>query len=120
MMPKRLTTTVHFVDPDTGESRVVGPGRNLSRADEKQLREAWGNRFDAMAEDVDVDPEDVPQREQLEGGHPLADSAPADDSSPQVEEAMEVREETRTERGRQAAVDAGHDEKDLARRGQRK
>lgn len=93
-MTKKLNTTVHLADPETGESRMLGPNSKLSRADVKQLREGWGKRADEFFEDDgdDPEPEELDQKKVTEEGHPPADSQPAD-STPQVKAAQKVRQQ---------------------------
>lgn len=105
---KRLNTTVHLSDFETGEAKVLGPNDKLSAEDRKELEKRWGKKASEFLEDSeDEEPEALSAEEHEEAGHPLADSAPADDTSPQVEEAMERREEARTEANPEGVDDSG-------------
>lgn len=93
-MAKHLNTTVHLTDPETGAVTVLGPKSRLTAAQRKQLNENWGKSGDVFFdEDEDAEPEDVPQAEHLEAGHPPADSGPA--GGPKVEEAQKARAKAR-------------------------
>lgn len=108
-MAKKLNTTVHLVvDNETGETRVLGPGSKLSSEDHEALKKNWGKRYDEFFDDDDEDGDDYEmpsQQEALEDGKPLADSQPAD-SSPAIEEAMEIREQARTDANPAGVADA--------------
>lgn len=79
-MTKRLNTTVHLFDPETGDSRMVGPNDKLSRADVKALREGWGKAadrfFDDDGDEDDPAPEEVSQEEHAKAGRPTASETP--------------------------------------------
>jgi hypothetical protein len=62
-MGKVLNSTVHFVDPDTGETEIWHPGRKLSAADIKKL--GWPKGHESIGEDDEEDsPEGDPEDEQ--------------------------------------------------------
>jgi hypothetical protein len=97
---KKLNTTVHLGNSETGESRVLGPNDKLSAADRKELEKNWGRRASEFLVDSDDDeaPEDVSAEDQLAAGHPHHDTAlPAQDKggAPRVVEAQEINQEAR-------------------------
>ncbi len=98
-MAKKLNTTVHVGDSDTGESRVLGPDDKLSRSDIKDLEDRWGKRAkEFLTDDDDGDePENISAEDNLAAGHPQADRVPSDPAGPQVEGAMQINEDARTE-----------------------
>lgn len=76
-MAKKLTTSVHFVDPDSGETRVIGPDSKLSRADVRTLEENWGDRAGEFLVD-DGEESDAPEERPRQATSPAADRVPAD------------------------------------------
>ena len=103
-MGKRLNTTVHLVDDESGERTVLGPSSKLSRAQEKQLRDLWGKRADDFFES-DGDDDVLSAEEQLEAGHPPASGTPAADKGP-VAEGMQLNEDARTEANPEGKADS--------------
>lgn len=79
-MAKRLNTSVHLIDPETGENRMVGPNTKLSRADVKTLRDGWGKRADDFFDDDGEDDDG-----EREDGSEAARTELAKDKSPEAQ-----------------------------------
>jgi hypothetical protein len=105
---KRLNTTVHVGDSETGETRVLGPNDKLSAADRKELESRWGKRSAEFFEDTEDDePEEMDPEAALEAGHPHHDTAlPVQDKggAPGVRGAQKINQETREADAKRAAA----------------
>src|SRR5687767_10536681 len=108
-MGKRLTSSVHFGDSETGENRVLAVGEKVSAKDKALMKKGgWTDeRLAAILEDDGTDdddfPEDGPSKDEQEdaekalaAGHPHEDTASPVSDAPGIKSAMDVNEETRT------------------------
>jgi hypothetical protein len=100
---KRLNTTVHIGDSETGATRVVGPNDKLSAADRRELEKRWGSRSSEFLVDSDDDEVDDGSdalgnaQDALDSSHPHEDTAlPADEKAEGTKSAMDKNAAVRT------------------------